>query len=340
MLDETTLNIDPKTAELQRNSYVFDGLVAGGASPTTVERLLRGGYDACNWTAGGHSDTAISAMKKILGFYWLRDHMPDKVCIVESRDDLDSPEHDGKLRVVLGFQGAEPIGTDQHMLRVFHKLGLRIVQLTYNEGNEMGAGCLEPNDQGLTRRGVQSVREMNALGMLVDLTHVGERTSLDAIEVSEDPVVFSHSNARAIRENARNLSDTQLKAVAEKGGMVGIASFADFVADTTKGQPTIDQYIDHIAYAVDLIGVDHVGIGSDIMDTAGAAGIWWNQNTKRKYPEICGAMDEHMHGIADFHLWDELPNVTDAMLKRGFAADDVKKIIGGNFLRVLKQVLR
>ena len=333
------MDLDPQAAKLQQDAFVLDGLLTGPPSPATIERLLKAGYDAANWTVSGHSDTTQSALQKITTFYWLRDHMPDKVCIVESRDDLDSAEHNGKLRIVFGFQGAEPIGHDYHFLTVFHKLGVRIIQLTYNEGNHLGAGCLEPDDRGLTHFGIQVVRDMNRLGMLVDLTHVGEKTSLDAIEVSDDPVVFSHSNAKSVRDNPRNLTDEQMTAVAAKSGVVGLATFADFVADTTKGQPTLDQFVDHIAYAVDLIGVDHVGIGTDIMETTGVAGIWWNNNTKRRYPEICGAMDEHMHGIEVFERWDDFPKATEALLRRGFGEDSVRKIIGGNFLRVLKQVL-
>jgi membrane dipeptidase len=334
------MSVDSVSAELQKSAYVFDGLVTGPPSPSIVNRLLSANYDACNWTVAGHSDSTTGAMQKIVTFYWLQEHMPDKVAIVETREDLESSAHDGKLRILLGIQGAEPLDLNFHMLTVFHKLGLRIVQLTYNEANLLGSGCLEPVDHGLTHLGIQYVRDMNRLGMLVDLTHVGERTSLDAIDASADPVVFSHSNPKAVRDNPRNLTDEQMKAAAARGGVVGMATFADFVADTTQGQPTMEQYIDNISYAVDLIGIDHVGIGTDIMDTAGPAGIWWNNNTGRRYPEICGAMDEHMHGIQDFALWDEFPNATAAMLKRGFSQEDVRKVVGGNFLRVLKQVLK
>jgi membrane dipeptidase len=333
------MSTDQKIAQLQKDAYVFDGLVTGPPSPSIVNRLLSAHYNACNWTVAGRNDSTLGAMQKIVTFYWLQDHMPDKVALVGSKEDLEAPQHNGKLRIVLGFQGAEPLDRSFHTLAIFHKLGVRIIQLTYNEANLLGSGCLEPNDEGLTHLGIQYVRDMNRLGILVDLTHVGERTSLDAIQVSEDPVVFSHSSAKAVRDNPRNLTDKQMRAVAETGGVVGLATFADFVADTNKGQPTMDQYIDHIAYAADLIGIEHVGIGTDIMETAGPAGIWWNNNTKRRYPEICGAMDERMHGIEDFELWDDFPKATDALINRGFSTEDVQKIIGGNFLRVLKQVL-
>jgi membrane dipeptidase len=333
------MSFTDRALELHHSSFLFDGLVTGPPSPSIVERLLEAGYNAANWTVAGRNDSTEGAMQKIVTFYWLRDHMPDKVYIVESADDFDHPANQGKLGICIGFQGAEPIGRKFHFLTVFHKLGVRIIQFTYNEGNEWGAGCLEPNDQGLTHLGIQAVRDMNRLGLLIDLTHVGEKSSLDAIAVSDMPVVFSHSSAKAVRDNPRNLSDAQLKAVAAKGGVAGMATFADFVGDTTQGQPTVDQFVDHIAYAADLIGIDHVGIGTDIMETVGPAGVWWNNNTKRRYPEICGAMDEHMHGISGFERWDDFPNATEALLSRGFSQDDVRKVIGGNFKRVLSEVM-
>lgn len=334
------MEVSAEARQLQRESFVVDGLVAALFSPTMVDRLLAAGVDAVNWTVAGHSDSTESALQKIATFYWLRDAVPDKVRLVTSARDLDGPADASTLRVLLGFQGAEPLGHHFHLVSIFHALGVRIIQLTYNEGNALGGGCVEPDDRGLTHFGRQVVREMNRLGMIVDLTHVGERTSLDAIDVCADPVVFSHSNARKLRDNPRNVSDAQLRAVAERGGIVGIATFADFVADTRRGQPTVEQMLDHVAYVTELIGVDHVGIGTDIFETTGAAGIWWNANTKRRYPEICGAMDEHMHGIRGFARWEEYVNVTAGLLRRGFSEEDVRKVIGGNFRRVFQQVLR
>ena len=325
---------------LHREAFVFDGLVAGPPSPTTVKRLLATGYSGANWTVGGHADSTTGALTKIATFYWLRDELPDLVHLVQTGADFDDPALDTKLRVVMGFQGTEPLGKEFHFVSIFHALGVRIIQLTYNDANALGNGCLETADHGLTHFGLEVVREMNRLGMLIDVTHAGVKTGLDAIAESADPVVFSHSSVRAIRDNPRNLTDEQMRAVADRGGVVGIASFADFVGDTTLGQPTMEQYLDHISYAVELIGIDHVGIGTDIFETAGAAGIWWNANTKRRYPEICGAMDEQMHGIAGFDRWENFVDVTEGLLRRGFSEAEARKIIGGNFRRVLRSVLR
>jgi membrane dipeptidase len=333
------LSVSEAAARLHADSFVVDGLLTGAPSPSTVSRLLAAGYDAANWTVGGHADSLQSALRKIATFYWLRDAVPDQVVLVQSAADLAVDAHAGKLRVLMGFQGAEPIGHDFHAVSIFHALGVRIIQLTYNDNNALGGGCVEKRDHGLTNFGAQVVREMNRLGMIVDLTHVGKLTTLDAMEVSSQPVIFSHSNATAVRSNPRNIDDEQLRALAANGGVVGIASFADFVGDTWQGQPTLSQFLDHVDYVVNLIGVDHVGIGSDIMETTGAAGIWWNANTKRRFPEICGAMDEHMHGISGFERWEEFANVTDGLLTRGYSDDQVAQIIGGNFRRVFSEIL-
>lgn len=330
--------VSERAMALQRDAFVFDGLGVPGQSRETVARLLEAGYDGINWTVSAHGESLEAALQKIAQFYWFRDAASDMVRIVTSAADLDD-EHRGTLRIVIGFQGAEPMQQNFHYVSIFHALGVRLVQLTYNEQNRLGYGCLEPDDRGLTHFGIQVVRELNRLGMVVDVSHAGIKTSLDTVEVSSHPIIASHANARALRDNPRNLTDEQMKAIAARGGVVGLASFADFVADTHQGQPTIDQWIDHIVYAADLIGIDHVGIGTDALDARGATGIWWNANTKRKYPEQCGAMDEHMHGIDGFESWFDFPCLTDRLLQRGFAEDDVRKIIGGNFLRVLRTVL-
>ena len=335
----STSETDITALSLQQNAFVFDGLFVGSPGPSIVHRLLATGYNGVNWTVAGHADSTSAALKKIATFYWLRDELPEHVCLVESKSDLDDPILDKKLRIVMGFQGTEPLGNEFHFVSIFHALGLRIIQLTYNGANALGSGCLEPDDRGLSHFGIEVVREMNRLGMLVDLSHSGIKTSLDAIAESKHPVVFSHSSVRSIRDNPRNVTDEQMRAVAERGGLVGIATFADFVGDTSKGQPSLDDYLDHVNYAVELIGVDHVGIGTDILDTGGATGIWWNANTKRRFPELCGAMDEHMHGISGFERWDDFGSATEGLLRRGFSEEDVRKIIGGNFVRVLRAVL-
>jgi membrane dipeptidase len=260
--------------------------------------------------------------------------------LVERVADIEQARRQGKFGVILGFQGAETLEARFHLLAVYHKLGVRVVGLTYNNRNVVGAGCLEPDDGRMTRFGLEVVREMNRLGILVDLTHVGNRTSLDAAAASSAPVVFSHSNAKAVRDNPRNLNDEQIRACAATTGVVGIATFADFVGDTSRGRrPTLEEYFRHIDYVAQLVGVDHVGIGTDIFSDP-TSGTWWNSNTRMRYPEICGGMTYETHGLLGFEHHAEFPAVVEAMIKHGYSEADILKIAGGNWMRVFRTAWR
>ena len=214
--------------EWYRDCLVVDGLVAAPPSGQLVRRLLEAGIGACNWTVAGHADETLAAINKLTQFYWLLEQFPETALLAEKAEDLLRAKRERKLALILGFQGATPLGRNVHLVRVFHRLGVRIVQLTYNEGNAFAPGCKEPSGGGLTSLGVQAVREMNRAGMLIDLSHAGARASLQAMELSRDPVVFSHSNPRALQENPRNISAEQMQACAARGGVVGLATFSAF----------------------------------------------------------------------------------------------------------------
>jgi membrane dipeptidase len=162
---------------------------------------------------------------------------------------------------------------------------VRIIALAYNENSQFGSGCLEPTNGRITRMGIQAVRELNRLGILQDLTHVGERTSLDAMEYSTDPVVFTHSNPRATFENPRNITDEQIKACAASGGVVGLSSFSAFVGDTREGRnPTLANYLDQMDYMLKLVGPDL--LPSAPISASITGGVWWRSNT-RQFCEVC-----------------------------------------------------
>ena len=292
----------------------------------------------CNWTVASHSEDTLSAITKITQFYWLLEQRPDRTLLVEREADLERAKRDGKLGIVLGFQGGMPLARNPHLVRVFHRLGVRIIQLTYNEGNALAPGVLEPSDGPLTSLGRQAVQEMNRSGVLVDLSHVGRRASLDAIELSADPVIFSHSNPRALHENPRNITDEQMRACAAKGGVVGLATFSAFVGDTTDGRhPGLDDYFRQMDHALALVGPDHVGIGTDIfLDPTD--GVWWRAVTGRLYPEVSQGMTYETHNVAGFMHHADFPAVAEALLARGYDEATVGKILGDNWRRVFRQV--
>ena len=320
--------------EIYRASLVIDGLVVAPPSGRVVHELLAAGITGCNWTVTSHSDETLAAINKIIQFYWLLEQFPDCTLLVERDDDLNRAKRERKLGIILGFQGGSPLGRNPHLVRVFHRLGVRIIQLTYNEGNALAAGCLEASNGGLTSLGVQAVQEMNRIGMVIDLSHVGARASLEAIELSQAPVIFSHSNPRALQENPRNISDDQIRACAAKGGVVGLATFSAFVGDTREGRhPGLDEYFRQMDYALTLAGPDHVAIGTDIFVDP-TDGVWWRAVTGRLYPEVSQGMTYATHNIAGFMHQSELPAVAEAMLRRGYDEHTVRKVLGENWRRV------
>jgi membrane dipeptidase len=169
--------------------------------------------------------------------------MSPKVRHVEKVDDIFEAKRNGQLGVILGIQSPSCLGQQRERLRLLHKLGLRSLQLTYMERNFLGDGCLEPENRGLTHFGIQVVRECNRLGLLIDCSHVGIRTTLDAVEHSSAPIVISHTAVRALTDNPRCVTDEQMKAVAARGGVIGMTTFAPFIR--TDRRPTLDDYLDH-----------------------------------------------------------------------------------------------
>ncbi|NEV02569.1 dipeptidase [Bradyrhizobium uaiense] len=281
------------------------------------------------------------ALTKISAWLRLLDRRPDLVH-VRTAADIERAKAAGKLGILFHFQGTGPIEQDLNLVEAYRTLGVRLIQLSYNGKNYVGDGCEERTDAGLSRFGERLIERLNENRIIVDVSHTGHRTSMEAMEVSKRPVVFSHSNAKAILDTRRNISEDQAKAVAKTGGLVG-ATLVPFF--TVRGcRPTIDNFISHIDYFVKLIGVDHVGLGLDFTwtlppfasdEVAGRnwqdavnAG-WWDPDN---YPKPPHYYPQGMDTPA------EMMNLTEALLKRGYDAEDVKKILGGNWLRVCREV--
>jgi membrane dipeptidase len=258
--------------------------------------------------------------------------MSPKVRHVEQLQDFYEAKKNGQLGVIFGIQSPSCIGQERERIRILYKLGLRTLQLTYMERNWLGDGCLEPENKGLTHFGMQVVRECNRLGILIDCSHVGQQTTLDAIRHSEKPIVISHTAIRAITENPRCVTDEQMKAVADKGGAIGITTFSPFIR--TDRQPSLDDYLDHFDYAINLIGEDHVTFATDWFDGKTKA----NWATPWYYPEVTQGKKFGGLGLVGFSKRSELVNVVDGFLGRKYSAERIKKILGANFMRVLKEV--
>ncbi|WP_240371884.1 dipeptidase [Brevibacterium zhoupengii] len=318
----------PTAEQLYKSSIIIDG-----CAPVLLQDILEwkrfyeSGVTAIFSTVTT-SDDAPETVSRISQFLRLIDQNPDKLRLVSEVGDFHAAKSNGQLGLVFQFQNARPIGRDLGMLDVYRRLGVQVIQLTYNYRNQLGDGCLEANDAGLSKFGLDAVDRMNDLGILVDLSHTGERTTLDAMEKSTKPDVFSHANAKAVYDHPRNLTDTQIKAVAEKNGLVGVNAFPGFINDQPR--PTVEDLIKHLDYMVNLVGIDHVALGVDFFHDSGwLTNIELGNWTKKDWP------------APPWHYPLDGANTVDfvrALLEVGYQASDVEKIMGVNFMRVLSEV--
>lgn len=318
--------------QLHRDSIVIDGLNASNFfDPRVFARIRAGGVTAVNATiAAWHAPAEAVAL--VAGALRLIDGQPDALMQVVDVADVARAKAAGRLGVILGFQGAEPIGDDLNMLGLYRRLGVRIVQLTYNFRNLVGCGCQEQEDTGVSDFGRRAVAEMNRLGMLVDLSHCGPRTTLEAIEASSRPVAFTHANALALCPHPRNKSDDALKALAARGGVAGAVIFPPLL--TCGATAVLDDYVRMIDYLVNLIGIDHVGLGPDFMEdmapeVSAAALKGLSPEALKQFASI--------RPTVGFESISACANVTAALLAHGYAEADVRKIMGGNWLRLYEQ---
>jgi membrane dipeptidase len=299
-----------------------------------------GGITAVCLTTPWPWDSFETAVKRTEEYYALARTDP-KLLLVESAADIRRAKAEGKVGMILWSQGLNIIGDHIPHIESLFRLGYRILQLTYSERNYLGDGCDETSDVGLSKLGRAAVKELNRLHILVDVSHSGPRTSLDAAELSEQPIIVSHANPRSLYDHPRNISDELIKAVAAKGGVIGACPYApiNWDGDPTH-KPNIDNLVASIDHMVQMVGIDHVGLGTDSEATEGAYPAEVIAELGRRYPDLGGpfraafgrARMEGFRGMRDF------PLITEKLLNHGYKPDDVAKVIGGNWLRVFETV--
>ena len=327
--------------QLHRSSIIIDVTCPLAKDPKYVDWWREGGATAIAPTITGMAGNARSGFALIGGWHrYIRER--DDTLLVLKAADIERAKTEGKLGIILHCQGTAIIEDDLDLLDAYQAAGLRVVQLCYNTKNLIGDGAGERTDSGLSYFGLKAVERLNALHMLIDCAHTGYQTSLDAIEASSAPVIISHANAFAIQDNARNIPDTLIKAIAENGGVIGTVGFPPFL--TWNGQATLDQFIDDIAYKADLVGIDHVGIGIDYY--LGQHPIEDDETALSRYLKLIAAGHWRTSEYppppykfpAEIETPRSLPRLTEGLMARGFAEDDIRKILGLNWLRVYRDV--
>lgn len=306
-------------------------------TPEMVRNAQTSGITAVNLTIGGGTpEQVFQSMAR-----WERDidRHPDVLMKIRTTSDLRMAKQQRKLGLIYGFQDGVGIGTDLTRVALYHTFGLRIVQLTYNVRNMFGDGCLQPENGGLTPLGRQLVEALNARGITVDLAHCGQRTTAEAIEHSSRPVAISHSGCRAINDVPRSKLDTDLKRMADKGGVIGIY-LMPFL--TMNGQPTSDDVIRHIEHAINVCGEDHVGIGSDLSITPHVVDEEY-MRIHRTFVEsriragvaAPGEDPEVPMFVTDLNTSRRMEQIAEKLLARKHSEARVEKIIGQNFVRLM-----
>jgi membrane dipeptidase len=319
-------------ARLHREAIVIDATCPMQHWAGRFQDWLDGGATCTAVTVAVASDSARTTLSEIARTYRLiRDH--DSLLLATDVADIAQAKRTGKLAVVFHFQGTGPIEYELGLLEVFWRLGVRVIQIAYNRRNPLCDGCEEPADAGLSILGKQAIEEMNRLGLLIDVSHTGQRSAIEAIEASSAPCVASHCNPFAVHQSQRNISDELIRAVAQSGGVIGANGFPSFV--TREAKPTLDHFIDHMAYVAELVGAEHVSLGIDYFDVPRReydrfvnAGLW----SPETYPPPPW---NYPAGIEDA---SGLPRLTKRLLERGFSEQEVRGILGENCLHVYEQV--
>jgi membrane dipeptidase len=287
------------------------------------------------------------ASELIARAYGIADALEGEVSIVRRAADIERVHRERRHGIVIDFQNTTPFADALDRVEYFHNLGLRMVQLTYNLRNLVGDGCTEVYQGGLSHFGREMVRCLNAARILVDVSHSSEQVGWDALEVSTAPIVISHSSSKAVCYHDRGKSDELAKAVADRGGFFGVVVIAGFLS--AEREVTLDAFADHVEHLVAVCGIDHVGIGTD------KAGPGPGTESLVEYPadmprhnpatfDWAGfRLAEHrltneyrLHGYETFGDW---PNLTVKLAERGFTEEELRKLLGLNFLRVFREVV-
>ncbi|RLK25943.1 membrane dipeptidase [Micromonospora sp. M71_S20] len=333
-----------QATELHAAATVVDGSTVIELSDAHLDRIRRGGVTAVNHTVTRPYADTVTALREVNRCRrWIDEHSDD-VLLALTVADIERAKAEGKEAVIFGPQDTEMIGVDLDLLGTFYDLGVRILQLTYQRQNLLGAGCGEETDSGLTHRGRRFVQAMDELGILVDVSHCGERTGLDAMEASAKPVVVTHSFCDAMSPHIRAKSDGYLRRLGEQGGVMGITTLSGFLyyPEDPSRRPDLARFVEHVSRVVEVAGIDHVAIATDYDET------WTEPMRVAQLKSIARSNSkEHQNLLGDFG-WTErraigmddaadFPNFTQALLNGGFSPADVTKILGGNWLRVYGQ---
>ncbi len=321
---------------------VIDGLIFHGDG--NAEPLKSGQVTAANITVAPYLEGMVPAFDAMARWLAAAADPANGWRVVRTVDDITAARDEGRSGLIMGWQNMLPIESNIERIHAFHAMGLRIAQLTYNEANLIADGCGETRGAGLTDFGRKVVQTLNRVGVAIDLSHCSEATVQETAELSSKPVLLTHANAKAVDLRVRNKTDASIRAVADTGGVIGVSihGFLNWNGDP-KHPPTLDNFIKHVRYIADMVGVEHLGIGTDFACIQDPAQVEAILNLSRNYPGPAGVfINAFGNRLADRYPSDtptprEFPLILQALERAGFSRQEVDGIAGGNFMRVFAQ---
>ena len=322
---------------LLKNQIIIDGLEYCNWNREILEDLWKGGITAIHATLVYWENTEES-FNKIIEFEKLISNNEDIICHAKTSQDIIDAKKNNKVAFIFGFQNSAPIANDIYLVEKFFQKGLRFMQLTYNNQTPLAGGCFEPKDSGVSRFGKAVIEEMNHLGMIVDLSHAGKITCLEAIEFSKKPVAISHANPSFFHKSLRNIDDEVLKKLVNKNGFIGLSLYPYHLKNL--GNCKIEDFCSMIRKLIDLIGSENIGIGSDLCLNWSDEVVMWMRNGKwTKKTDYGESKDKNIKWPKQpdwYQKPSDINNLFEAMCLNNINENIAEKIIGTNWLNFMK----
>ena len=323
---------------MSERPVIIDALQYNHWSEGVFRQMQEGGVSAVHVTICYHEDFR-ETVENIVDWNRRFARHPDLLLPGRSAQDVRRAQQEGRTAIIFGFQNCSPIEDDIGLVEILHQLGARFMQLSYNNQSLLATGCYESDDPGITRMGRQVIREMNRVGLVVDMSHSAERSTLEAIEISERPLAITHANPSFWHPALRNKSDTVLNALAGSGGMLGFSLYPHHLKD--KSDCSLESCCEMIARTAELMGVSHIGLGSDLCQNQPDSVVAWMRNGRWSKETDYGEGSAQQAGFPPQSAWfqdnRDFRNIESGLRQVGFAPEEVAAVMGENWLRFFEQ---
>ncbi len=320
---------------LHDDAIIIDGLIISRWSREVFQEMRDGGLSAANCTCSvweGFRDTMVNITR---WQRWFRDH-DDLITPVLTTGDIARAKKEGRVGIILGWQNTSALEDRVEFVELFKRLGVGVMQLTYNTQNLVGSGCWESQDAGLSDFGREVIDEMNRVGVMVDLSHVGAATSREAIEYSKKPVAYTHCCPTGLKDYPRNKTDEEMKHIVDNGGFVGVATYPPFLpwGDET----TVEHCVEVFDYVINVVGEDAVGVGTDFTQDQDVEFFQWLRADKGHGRVLVPGTPRVPKLPRGFDRLKDYGKLTAAMERAGWKESRIRKVMGENWMRMLKEV--